>query len=233
MPPEPSRLQVLFGGTFDPVHNGHVGVARQARDTLRAEIRLMPAADPPHKSGTHASADQRADMLRLALAGERALHVDLRELHREGPSYTVDTLRALRDEVGPDAPWAILIGADSFRTLDSWDRWRELFELAHVVVARRPGSALDTALPLALAEVVRDRVVDDPRRLHQSGSGAICFLDQPLFAESATEVRQRIRAGEPWQHLVAPAVAAYILENGLYESYNPGGIPQHSEHQRP
>jgi nicotinate-nucleotide adenylyltransferase len=135
-------LRILYGGTFDPVHDGHLGVARHARDALDAEVRLMPAADPPHKGPTHATAAQRAAMLHLAVAGESGLRVDLRELERHCPSYTVDTLRALRAEVGPSQPWAILVGADSFCSLDSWSRWRELFDLAHIVVAARAGSAL-------------------------------------------------------------------------------------------
>src|SRR5690606_35823375 len=97
-------LLVCYGGTFDPVHNGHLAVARSARDALRAEVALLPAHDPPHKGPTRADAQQRAAMLELAVAGESGLHVDRRELLREGPSYTVDTLGELREELGADAP---------------------------------------------------------------------------------------------------------------------------------
>lgn len=208
-------LRVLYGGTFDPVHNGHLGVARHARDALDAEVRLMPAGDPPHKGPTRADAAQRAEMLRLAVGEEPGLAVDLRELQREGPSYTVDTLRALRAEVGPDAPWAILVGADSFRALDTWSRWYELFALAHLVVARRPGSALDP-LPAAVAAEAQGRWAASATELHEAPSGAILALDQPLFHASASDIRRRIAAGEPWQDQVPPAVAAHVVGHGLY-----------------
>lgn len=209
-------LRVLYGGTFDPVHVGHLGVARHARDALRAEVLLMPAADPPHKGPTRADAAQRAGMLHAAVGEEPGLAVDLRELRRDGPSYTVDTLRALRDEVGPDAPWAILVGADSFRALDTWSRWYELFALAHVVVARRPGSALGDGLPAAVAAEARGRWAASADELHAAPSGAVLALDQPLFRVSASEIRRRIAAGEPWRDLVPPAVAAHISAHGLY-----------------
>ena len=208
-------LRILYGGTFDPVHNGHLGVARHARDALDAEVRLMPAADPPHKGPTRADAMQRAQMLRLAVGDEAGLAVDPRELQREGPSYTVDTLRALRAEVGPDAPWAILVGADSFRSLDTWSRWYELFALAHVVVAQRPGSALDP-LPAPVAAEAQGRWAASPAQLRAAPSGAVLVLDQPLFHESASDIRRRIAAGEPWQDQVPPAVAGHILAHGLY-----------------
>ena len=215
------RLQVLYGGTFDPVHNGHLGVARHARDALQADVALMPAADPPHKGPTRADAQQRAEMLRLAVGEEPGLRVDLRELRRDGPSYTVDTLRDLRGEVGPDAPWAILVGADSFRSLDTWHRWREIFPLAHMVVAgRAQGASGDGSprqgLPAALEDATEGRWVDDPAALLRQPSGLLFALQQPLFPQSASELRHRIAAGEPWHQWVAPAVAAFIERHGLY-----------------
>ena len=208
-------LRILYGGTFDPVHHGHLGVARHARDALDAEVRLMPAADPPHKGPTHANAEQRAAMLHLAVADEPGLHVDLRELQRDGPSYTVDTLRGLRAEIGPSQPWAILIGADSFCSLDSWSRWRELFDLAHVVVATRAGSALED-LSGSVSEAVAGRWTQSPQELHGSAAGRVLVLDQPIFPQSASAIRRRISAGEPWRDWVPAAVAAYIDRHGLY-----------------
>lgn len=209
-------LQVLYGGTFDPVHNGHVAVALHARDALAATIRLMPAADPPHKGPTLASAQARADMLHLAIDGIPGLQVDLRELRREGPSYTVDTLHGLREEAGFDQPWAILVGADSFRAFDTWHRWRELFALAHVVVAERPGSAIDGQLPADVAAEVDGRWRRDAQELHLQPAGGVFALRQPLFPESASEIRRRIASGGSWRGWVAPAVAGYIDAHGLY-----------------
>ena len=210
------RLGVLYGGTFDPVHDGHVGVARHARDALDADVWLMPAADPPHKAATHADAAQRVRMLRLALAGEPRLGVDLRELRRDGPSYTVDTLRELRAEVGRSAPWAILVGADGFRALDRWSRWRELFALAHVVVAGRPGHPLEAGLPEAVAEELAARRAEAPGELRSAAAGRVLLLHQPLSPHSSSELRRRIAAGRAWRDWVAPTVADYIERQGLY-----------------
>lgn len=211
-----ARLHVLYGGTFDPVHNGHLAVARQARDALAAQVHLMPAADPPHKGPTHADAEQRAAMLALAIGDEPGLRVDRRELEREGPSYTIDTLRELRAEIGDRAPVALLIGADSFLALPSWKSWRELFDYAHFVVAERPGNGLESQLPPALSEQASGRWTDAAEDLHGDPAGRILRLQQPLQPESASEIRRRIQAGEPWQDQVAPAVAAYIAQKGLY-----------------
>lgn len=211
-------LHVLYGGTFDPVHNGHVAVARHARDALAADIYLMPAHDPPHKGPTHASADQRAQMLQLAVQGEPGLHVDLRELRRTGPSFTVDTLREVRCEIGSDQPLAILIGADSFRSLDTWSRWRELFPLAHIVVAERDSERLEDAedLPRPLAAETDRRWAKQAQELHARASGRIFALHQPMFPQSASELRRRLAADEPWRHWVHPDVAEYIAGHGLY-----------------
>lgn len=209
-------LQVLYGGTFDPVHDGHIAVARHARDALDATIRMMPAADPPHRGPTHADAAQRAAMLDLAVTHLPRIEVDRRELERGGPSYTVDTLRLLRAEVGAEAPWAILIGADSFLALDSWHHWRELFALAHVVVAERPGSPVDASLPPALAAEVAPRWCDVAAALHASPAGRVFGLRQPTSPVSATRIRHCIAAGEAWRDMVPAAVADYIVAQGLY-----------------
>ncbi|HSD17614.1 MAG TPA: nicotinate-nucleotide adenylyltransferase [Thermomonas sp.] len=214
------RLLACYGGTFDPVHDGHVAIARAARDGLRAEVALLPARDPPHKAGTGADAAQRAEMLELAIAGEPGMAVDRRELRRAGPSYSVDTLGELRAERGADASIAWLVGADSLRQLHTWHRWRDLFERAHLVVVQRPGADIDmaalrTASPL-VAELVEQRR-RPPEALATTAHGGFAVLPLPgLRHESSTELRRRIAAGEPWTHWVAPAVAAYIVRHGLY-----------------
>jgi nicotinate-nucleotide adenylyltransferase len=209
-------LALFYGGTFDPVHNGHLAIARAARDEIDTIVRLMPAADPPHRAPPGANAGQRALMLGLAAAGESALLVDRRELGRDGPSYTIDTLRELREELGLGQPLALLIGADSFVGLPTWREWRTLFELTHFVVAPRPGSPLDGDLPCELAEMAAGRWSDSPETLKSSPAGRMFRLGQPLQPESASEVRRRIAANVDWQGLVPPAVAAYITAKGLY-----------------
>ncbi|MDQ2701529.1 MAG: nicotinate-nucleotide adenylyltransferase [Pseudomonadota bacterium] len=214
-------LHVLYGGTFDPIHAGHLAIARAARDLLGVPVHLMPAADPPHRPPPGASAVQRVDMLELALQGEPGLQLDLRELRRSGRSWSVDTLRELRAGIGDVAPVALLVGADSFAGLPSWKSWRELFDLTHFVVASRevgPGQDQQAgeSLPAELATSIDRRVADGPRDLEQAPAGRVLWLRQPLHPHSATEIRARIASGQPWRHLVPAAVADYIEAHGLY-----------------
>jgi nicotinate-nucleotide adenylyltransferase len=206
-------LLVFYGGTFDPIHDGHLAIARAARDALAARVRLMPVADPPHRAPPGASAEHRARMLDLAVAGEPDLVVDRRELRREGPSYTVETLREIRAEVGPDQPLALLVGADSFLDLPKWREWQALFGLAHFVVAERPGSPLDGEHVEAIAA---NRETAEVEVLRNTPAGHIYRLNQPLHAESASQVRQLIADGQRWQPFVPAPVAAYIERHGLY-----------------
>jgi nicotinate-nucleotide adenylyltransferase len=210
------NLRVFYGGTFDPVHNGHLAIARAARDALDCTVRFMPAADPPHRAPPGADAGQRAAMLDLALAGEKGLRVDRRELQREGRSYTVDTLHAMRGEYGRDAPIALLVGADSFVGLPTWKDWRVLFGLAHFIVAERPGIPLDGTLPPELAEAVAGRWATTSDALRDAAGGLLLRLHQPLHDESATGIRQQIATGGAWRPLLPAAVAGYIDRHGLY-----------------
>src|ERR1700744_6815477 len=145
----PMKPIVLFGGTFDPVHIAHLRVALEAAEILDAHVRFMPANVPPHRPAPVASAGQRTAMLERAIAGQARLSVDARELKRSGPSYTVDTLVELRSELPREQSIAILLGDDAFAGLPSWHRWRELFELAHIVVMTRPGHGGELSRELA------------------------------------------------------------------------------------
>ena len=156
-------------------------------------------------------------MLELAIDGERGLALETCELERDGPSYTVDTLRLLRAARVGERPLAILVGADSFLSLPTWKEWRSLFDLAHVVVAERGGSGFDpSALSGALAGAVAGRWAQAPEELHSLPNGLVLRLDQPLRPESASEVRRRIAAGGDWRALVPAAVADYIARHRLY-----------------
>ncbi|MFC3549975.1 nicotinate-nucleotide adenylyltransferase [Lysobacter cavernae] len=222
-------LRVYYGGTFDPVHAGHLAVACAVRDALDAEVRLLPAADPPHKDATHADAVQRARMLDLAVAGEPGLKVDRRELGRDGPSYTVDTLRELRAELGAQAPIVWMLGGDSLLQLHGWHRWRELFEYAHILAVARPGSRLDADAIAAEAPQVQAEI--GPRwrpaetlRSTPAGGFAVFTLVQQR-PESSTELRRRIAAGEPWRDWVPATVAEYISRHDLYAGREPASAP--------
>jgi len=218
-------LHACYGGTFDPVHNGHLAVARAVAEVLEASVHLVPSADPPHRAAPGASAEQRAIMLELAAAGDGRLQVDRRELMREGRSYSIDTLQQLRDELGDSTPLVWVIGGDSLLQLDTWKDWRRIFQLAHVLAVPRPGlllsrSDIEATAPAVLGEISpRWR---PSREFRQRPAGFFALLPlRPLRTESATEVRRRIATDQPWADLVAPPVAAYIHDRGLYRVNGP------------
>jgi len=208
----------LLGGTFDPVHYGHLRLADDVRRALALEqVRLVPAREPPHRSRPRASPRDRVAMLDLAVREFPGLVVDAREIERAGKSYTVDTLAALRAD-GPATPLALLVGADAFRGLPSWYRWKDLFELAHLIVVPRPGAALESGLSPDLATEWHARRTADPRDLRTRTAGSIYV--QPVSPQpiSSTAIRAALGEGHPVEiaGLLPPAVLAYIQSNGLY-----------------
>ncbi|OGT54157.1 MAG: nicotinate (nicotinamide) nucleotide adenylyltransferase [Gammaproteobacteria bacterium RIFCSPHIGHO2_12_FULL_63_22] len=212
--------RILYGGTFDPVHLGHLAIARAVADAFGEPVFLLPAADPPHRPPPGASAHQRAAMLELASAGDPRIKVDRRELNRLGPSYTVDTLAEVREELGPEASIIWVMGIDSLQQLDTWRQWKRLFELAHVLGVERPTGPADPEWLVRHAPAVASEVATRQCRvpeLAQAPAGGYAALPMnPLRHESATQVRLRLRQGGDWQSLVPASVAAYIQENGLY-----------------
>lgn len=178
---------VILGGTFDPVHIGHLRVALEASEALGAQVRLMPAHVPPHRTLPVASASQRAAMLRAALTGQDRLQLDTRELDRTEPSYTVDTLCQMRAEFRGAQPLILLLGADAFAGLPTWHRWRELFDLAHIAVLTRPGHG--GSLPAELAAVVAPRRAESAGALRASAAGKVLDLPVTPLEISASAVR--------------------------------------------
>lgn len=208
-------LRLLYGGTFDPVHAGHLAVARAARDAFGTTVCFLPAADPPHRPPPGASAEQRARMIELAIADETGFELDRRELHRPGPSYTADTLRDFRRELGERLPLAWLVGTDAFRGLASWHDWRHLFDLAHFVIAERSGRTVD-ALDEPLNAACAGRWIADPEPLFERPAGYLYRLQNVLHPASATGTREALGAGHAEPGWLTPAVADYIHANGLY-----------------
>jgi nicotinate-nucleotide adenylyltransferase len=204
----------IFGGTFDPVHYGHLRAALEAMEMLELQdFRLLPAGTPPHRATTFASAEHRLAMLKLALARYPELQVDDREIRRKGWSFMVDTLSEIRAEAG-DAPILMMIGQDAANTLDQWQEWHRLFDLAHLVIMRRPDSKHNYSG--ALFEQVQPRLVSDPARLKSSPAGLILPLEVTQLAISSTEIRQQIRTGRSPRFLLPDAVIEYIRGHGLY-----------------
>lgn len=217
--PLPEPIAIL-GGTFDPVHYGHLRLADDVRRALDlAEVRLVPARDPPHREGPAAAANHRLAMLELAVAEFPGLLVDDRELRRPGKSYTITTLEELRREFS-QRPVLLLLGADAFRGLPTWHRWEALFDLAHLVVVERPGVDLAAGLPAALLPHWRSRQATDPAVLRSRPAGAIFAQAIAPNVVSATAIRQALAHGasatRELSGLLPPAVLAYIDRNRLY-----------------
>lgn len=205
-----------MGGTFDPVHIGHLRSAYEAAQALNAVVRLMPAPVPPHRPQPLASAADRLRMLELAVGEVPELQVDGRELRREGPSYSVDTLIELRAEFGIDQPLALIVGADAFAALPTWSRWQQLFELAHVVVLNRPGAASMLDWPSALRAEVTNRHCSDAAQLRAHAGGMVFALAVTPLAISATAIRDCFARGEKPRWLVPDVVLAHIADKQLY-----------------
>ncbi len=194
----------ILGGTFDPVHLGHLRAALEAAEALEAEVRLVPANVPPHRPAPIANAQQRAAILRAALARQERLKLDTRELDRAGPSYTFDTLSSLREEIGTQRPLVLLIGADAFALLPTWHRWRELFDLAHIGVLTRPGHV--PPLPDELSEAIASRETDEVGALRANPAGRVLRIAITPLEISATKIRALLRQGREPRWLLPDAV---------------------------
>lgn len=200
------RPLAVFGGTFDPVHLGHLCVAWEAAELLDADVHVIPSNTPPHRPPPRASAAERVAMLQAALHGQDRLRLDLRELRRSGPSFTIDTLRELRAEQGA-RPLVLLLGADAFAGLPQWQDWRALFDLAHIGVLSRPGDV--PPWEAALQDEVQARRAPGPHTLRTAPHGRVAELPVTPLEISATRVRALLAAGrEP----------RYLLPDGLFDT---------------
>ncbi|MCJ8203120.1 nicotinate-nucleotide adenylyltransferase [Pseudomonas sp. RGM2987] len=213
----PRRIGIL-GGTFDPVHIGHLRGALEVADALGLdELRLVPSARPPHRNAPQVSAQDRLAMVERAVAGVAPLVVDARELQRDKPSYSIDTLELMRAELAADAQVFLLLGWDAFCGLPTWHRWEELLQHCHILVLQRPDA--DSEPPDALRNLLAARSVSDPLAL-KGPSGQIAFVWQTPLAVSATQIRQLLASGKSVRFLVPDAVLAYIDAHGLYRASN-------------
>jgi nicotinate-nucleotide adenylyltransferase len=204
----------IFGGTFDPIHIGHLRLALELKQQLGLdEMRLVPCYKPPHRELPQASADERAEMLRIALKSCPDLHLDERELKREKPSYTYDTLLDLRRELGDEVSLVLCMGVDAFAGIGNWYCWQELIRLAHIVVVARPGWSLpETGDAANLLQMHKGEI----KHLSYTPAGSIVLQSSRLLPISATEIRKQIHAGESAQFLVPDAVLKYIRKHNLY-----------------
>ena len=204
----------IFGGTFDPIHHGHLRTAIELREALRlAEVRFLPTGNPPHREHTQATAEMRLALVQAAVADQPGFTVDDREVRRGGLSYSVDTLGELRKDF-PQRSICLLLGMDAFLGLPNWHRWREILELAHVVVAHRPGWKAPTQGPLGEAMV--DRGTGSVRDLHDATAGRIYVHAVTQLEISSTELRALIARGRDPRYLVPDSVCKLLRETGWY-----------------
>lgn len=207
----------VFGGTFDPIHYGHLRSALELCERLRlSQLRLMPCAVPAHRESPHCSAQQRAAMVELAVRGESHLVYDGRELQRSGPSYTIDSLMELRAELGESISLNLVMGCDAVLGINSWHRWEEILNWAHVLVIARPGWQLPER-----GEVSRwlaQHRLDEPRGLVEKGSGSVYIEQLRPLDISSTEIRHLLQNGQSVRYLMPEPVLDYIEEHGLYET---------------
>lgn len=204
----------ILGGTFDPVHYGHLRPALDVQQALEIPcVHLLPCRVPPHRDTPSLPPDVRRELLELAIADQPALQLDLRELNRDGPSYMVDTLQSLRDELG-DEPLCLALGEDAFSGLKNWDRWQKLRGLCHLVVMHRPGNrAPDSGV---LADWLQESCVADAHALQQRPAGDIFRVDVTQLSISSTQIRQLLKQGRSPRYLLPDVVLQRIEEENWY-----------------
>ncbi len=204
-----------MGGTFDPIHNGHLRTALELQQWLQvAQVRLIPAKLPVHREAPGCTSLQRLEMVRLAVAQEPALAVDAREIESEQPSWSVLTLQSLRAELGPETPICMVMGMDAYMTLPSWHQWQRFLDLCHIIVVTRPGYRF---LPEPEIRKFTDRHLTDSRdAVLASPAGRVLLHELTPLAISATQIRDLVAQGLSPRYLVPDAVWQYIQDHGLY-----------------
>lgn len=210
----------LLGGTFDPIHYGHLRMAEEMGELLGLdEVRILPAGRPPHRGQPRVDARHRLAMARLAVAGNPRFVLDEREVLKASPSYSVETLAALRSEVPAGTSLILFMGADAFMGLTTWHRWQALLEMAHLAVAHRPGftsAVWEDALPEPLRRLLATRRCDQATELAERPAGLIHLHPITQLDISASQIRQRALRGQSLRYLLPDSVIDYIQENSLY-----------------
>jgi len=208
------RAVGILGGTFDPIHFGHLRLALELYQAFDLQhIRLIPCFQPVHRKQPTASPEERLAMVKRAVATETGFKIDDCEIKRKGPSYTIDTLLELRKKA-PQTPFCILIGIDAFLGFTSWHRWQEILDNAHLIVAHRPNYHLPQTG--VVAKLIRDRLVDDAMLIHQKNQGFILMHPITSLEISATDIRKQIAMGKNPRYLLPDNVYEYIKKRGTY-----------------
>jgi nicotinate-nucleotide adenylyltransferase len=213
-----NRLIGILGGTFNPIHFGHLRIAQELADSLKlSEVRFIPAANPPHKATPTVSAKHRAAMVQLAISDNPLFKLDTRELDRAGASYTIDTLISLQNELGKNVSICLMMGSDAFTKLDSWHRWDELLNFCHIILVQRP-NAKSEKLSERMTKFLSDHYTENMYDLAEKTAGYIHM--QAITAQdiSATKIRRNLTEGASNKYLLPDAVLTYIAQHQLYSA---------------
>lgn len=204
----------ILGGTFDPIHLGHLRMALELHDALHlAKVHIIPCREPVHRKPPAASSEQRLAMVKCAVAREPALYADAREIRRNTPSYTIDTLLEMRAEM-PHTPLCLLLGIDAFMDFTNWHQWQHILEQAHIVVAYRPQYQLPATG--AIVDLLQERQQQDPAYVHQHSAGGILLHPITALEISASDIRKQIAMGGNPRYLLSESVYDYIKQHGTY-----------------
>ncbi|GGI76879.1 nicotinate-nucleotide adenylyltransferase [Legionella impletisoli] len=207
---------LIYGGTFDPPHNGHLLTALTVQREFKFDkVYFIPCKSPVLKPESHATCSQRIDMLRLALSSYKEFRIDLREIKRDSPSYMVDTLKSLREELGSKIALTLLLGTDAFLQLPNWHKWRELIDYAHILVIQR--SIKTEGQSDTLHHFVSNHLTSNKFNLRSKPAGLIYFYNAGLYDISSTDIRDYIKEGKPIKQYLPHAVYRYIKQHSLYQ----------------
>lgn len=204
----------ILGGTFDPIHLGHLRMALELYEALDlAKVHITPCFQPVHRKNPTASPEQRLAMVKCAVANEPALFADDREIRRHGPSYFIDTILGMREEM-PTTPLCLIIGIDAFLGFTSWHRWKEILNQIHLIVAHRPNYQLPhTGI---IADLMKERLQQDISFIHENQAGGILLRPITALEISATDIRKQIAMGRNPRYLLPDSVYDYIKQQGIY-----------------
>lgn len=209
----------LLGGTFNPIHFGHLRMAQELAESLSLdEVQFIPSANPPHKPPPQVSAENRAAMVKLAIADNPKFQFDGRELLRTSASYTLDTLEDLRKELGNDTSLVLIMGSDAFTKFNTWHRWQEIIGLCHIALVQRPVSSIKEPLSNDLQTFLHNHYTEHVQDLHEVSAGLVTMQAITPLEISSTAIRNALQNKHSARYLMADSVLEYISANRLYKT---------------
>lgn len=209
----------LLGGTFNPIHFGHLRMAQELAESLSLnEVRFIPSANPPHKASPQVSAENRANMVKLAIAGNPGFVFDGRELTRTGASYTVDTLESLREDLGTEVSLTLLMGSDAFMQFNTWHRWQDIIKLCHIGLVQRPAASPKATIAKELETFLHNHYTENAHDLHENSAGLITMQAITPLDISSTAIRNALQSKHSARYLMPECVIEYITAKQLYKA---------------